>query len=173
MCVLVAQSCPTLCDLLDCNLPGSSVHGILQGRILERVAMPSSRESFQPRDRAHVFCVSCIAGGFFTCWAIGEAPKAKANNRKKFNEDNCLKMYLDLFNKTRRHGNDCCEGGSFLFFIFEVPWRQETSHARPCEVTLGNTRVRKRQTGARGKRGQEPLLWFHWERQHKGSGELT
>lgn len=60
----------------------------------------------------------------------------------------------------------------FLFFIFEVPWRQETSHTRPCEATLGNTRVLKRQTGARGKCAQEPLLCFLWERQRKGSGEL-
>ena len=41
--VLVAQSCPTLCDPIDCNLPGSSVHGILQPRILEWVAIPFSR----------------------------------------------------------------------------------------------------------------------------------
>ena len=39
------QSCLTLCDSMDCSLPGSSVHGILQARILEWVAMPSSRES--------------------------------------------------------------------------------------------------------------------------------
>ena len=37
------QSCPTLCDPIDCSLPGSSVHGILQARILEQVAMPASR----------------------------------------------------------------------------------------------------------------------------------
>ena len=42
LCVLVAQSCPTLCDPMDCSAPGSSVHGILQARILEWVAMPSS-----------------------------------------------------------------------------------------------------------------------------------
>ena len=41
--VLVIQSCPTLCDPLDCSLPGSSVHGILQARILEWVAIPFSR----------------------------------------------------------------------------------------------------------------------------------
>ena len=41
--VLAAKSCPTLCDPMDCNPPGSSVYGILQARILERVAMPSSR----------------------------------------------------------------------------------------------------------------------------------
>ena len=43
------QQCPTLCDLMDCSLPGSSVCGIFQGRILEWVAMPSSRGSSQPR----------------------------------------------------------------------------------------------------------------------------
>ena len=48
---------------MNCNLPGSSFHGILQARILEWVAMPSSRGSFWPRDWTHVFC---IAGRFFT-----------------------------------------------------------------------------------------------------------
>ena len=62
----VAQSCPTLCDLTDCGPPGSSVHGILQARILEWVAFPFSRGSSQPRDQTQV---SCIAGGFFTIWA--------------------------------------------------------------------------------------------------------
>ena len=42
VCVLVSQSCPTLCDPMDCNLPGSSVHGILQVRMLEWVAVPFS-----------------------------------------------------------------------------------------------------------------------------------
>ena len=42
---LVARLCPALCDAMDCSLPGSSVHGILQARILEWVAMPSSRGS--------------------------------------------------------------------------------------------------------------------------------
>ena len=45
------QSCPVLCNPMDCSLPGSLVHGILQARILEWVAMPSSRKSFQPRDQ--------------------------------------------------------------------------------------------------------------------------
>ena len=48
--VLVAQSCLTLCDPMDCRPPGSSVHGILQARILEWVAVPFSRGSSQPRD---------------------------------------------------------------------------------------------------------------------------
>ena len=48
--VKVAQSCLTLCDPMDRNLPGSSLHGILQTRILEWVALCFSRESSQPRD---------------------------------------------------------------------------------------------------------------------------
>ena len=47
----VAQSCPTLCHPVDCALPGSSVHGILQARILEWVAISFSRGSSRPRDR--------------------------------------------------------------------------------------------------------------------------
>ena len=51
---LVAQSCPTFCDSVDCSLQGSSDHGILQARLLEWVAMPSSRGSFWPRDQTSV-----------------------------------------------------------------------------------------------------------------------
>ena len=63
---LVAQSCPTLCDPMDCSPPSSSVHGILQVGLLEWVAMPSSRGPSWCRDRTQV---SYIAGGFFTDWA--------------------------------------------------------------------------------------------------------
>ena len=68
--VWVAQLCLTLWDPTDCSPPGSSVHGILQARILEWVAIPFSRGSSQPRDRTQV---SLIAGGFFTIWVIREA----------------------------------------------------------------------------------------------------
>ena len=56
----VAQSCPTLCHPTDYSPPGSSVHGILQARILEWVCMSSWRGSSQPRDQTHVLYVSCI-----------------------------------------------------------------------------------------------------------------
>ena len=67
------QSCLTLCDPMDCSLPGSSVHEILQARILEGVAMPSSRGSSQPRDRTRISFGSCTAGGFFTAEPWGKA----------------------------------------------------------------------------------------------------
>ena len=69
----VTQSCPTLCDLMDYSPPGSSVHGILQARILEWVAISFSRGSSWPRNQTRV---SCIAGRFFTDWAMREAQKA-------------------------------------------------------------------------------------------------
>ena len=55
--MLVAQLCLTLCDPVDCNLPGISVHGILQARILEWVAIPFSRGCSQPRDWIHISCI--------------------------------------------------------------------------------------------------------------------
>ena len=64
--VKVAQSCPALCDPTNYSPPDSSVHGILQARILEWVAFLFSRGSSQPRDWTQV---SCIAGRFFTSWA--------------------------------------------------------------------------------------------------------
>ena len=65
----VAQSCLTLCDPMDCSLPGSSIHGIFQTRILKWVAISFSRESSQLRDKTQV---SCIAGRLLTIWAIRE-----------------------------------------------------------------------------------------------------
>ena len=69
----VTQSCPTLCDPIDCSLPGSSVHGIFQAIVLEWIAISFSRGSSLPRDRTHISCISCI-GGFFTNDTTWEAP---------------------------------------------------------------------------------------------------
>ena len=66
----VTQSCPTLCDPMDCSPPGSSVHGIFQARVLEWVAISFSRGSSHPRDRTPV---SRTTGRRFTIWAIREA----------------------------------------------------------------------------------------------------
>ena len=76
---LVVQSYLTLCDPMDCSLPGSSVHGIVQARILEWVSMPSSRGSSQPRDRIQI---SLIEGGVFTVWATREARGQRAASKK-------------------------------------------------------------------------------------------
>ena len=52
----VTQSCPTLCYTMDCSLPGSSVHGVFQARVLEWVAISFSQGSSQPRDQTQVSC---------------------------------------------------------------------------------------------------------------------
>ena len=65
----VTQLCPTLCDPMDCSLPGSSVHGISQARVLEWVAISFSRGPSRPRDRTQV---SRIVGRRFTLWATRE-----------------------------------------------------------------------------------------------------
>ena len=67
---LVTQLCLTLCNPMFGSPPGSSVHRILQERILEWTSIPFSRESFQPRDWTHV---SHTAGRFFTVWGNREA----------------------------------------------------------------------------------------------------
>ena len=77
-----AQMCPTLCDPMDCSPSGSSVHGILQARVLEWVAISFSRGSSWPRDWTPVFC---IAGRCFTFCVSREALMIV------FNQD--LRMY--------------------------------------------------------------------------------
>ena len=73
MCVLVTQSCPAFCGHMDCSLPGSSVHRILQARILEWFAIPFSRGSSQSRNQTRV---SWIASGFFTTEPPGKPIKS-------------------------------------------------------------------------------------------------
>ena len=77
----VLQSCLTLGDpmVLQSRPPGSSIRGILQARILGWVAMPSSREPFQPRDQTCFSCGSCIAGGFFTAEPQGKPRKSSTS----------------------------------------------------------------------------------------------
>ena len=70
VCCLVAQLCLTLCNPMDCSLPGSSVHGISQARILEWVAISSSRGDSWLRDPTHI---SCIGRRILYHWATREA----------------------------------------------------------------------------------------------------
>ena len=67
--ILVVQSCLTLCNPMGCSQPGSSVHGVLQARILEWVAIPFSRGCSPSRDGIQVSCIACR---FFTIWATWE-----------------------------------------------------------------------------------------------------
>ena len=87
----VTQSCPTLCNPMDCSLPGSSVHGNFQARILEWVAIAFSRGPSQPRDRTWV---SHITDSLLTLWAISTfGPKEKD---KIVENDHDTRIGLDL-----------------------------------------------------------------------------
>ena len=77
VCVLIAQSCPILCNPMDCSPPDSSVHEISQARVLKWIAFPFSRGSSPLRDETRI---SHIASRFFTVWATREAPYLKIKN---------------------------------------------------------------------------------------------
>ena len=85
--MFVTQLCPTLYAPMDCSPHVFSIQGILQATILDWVAIPFYRGSSQPRDWTWI---SCIAGRFFTVWAIRD-PKAKTHrwNSKKKTRQSC------------------------------------------------------------------------------------
>ena len=92
--IIVIQLCPTLCHPMDYSPPGPSVHGILQARILEWVAISFSRGYFRPRDQT---CVSYIAGSFFTTYSRNTRTHIKLTGkllcRDTFNKE-CLEKQL-------------------------------------------------------------------------------
>ena len=98
---LIPQKCPTLCDPMDHSPPGSSVHGILQARILEWVAIFFSRGSCWPRDQTQV---SHITGRFFTIWATSESDILGFPGGTSDKEPACR------CRRCKRHGFDLCVG---------------------------------------------------------------
>ena len=91
--VKVAYFCPTLCDPKDCSPLGSTVHGILQARILEWVAIPFSRGSSQSRDQTWV---SCIADRFFSISATKEALQWEEKNHQTSFEWKLLAVKMEV-----------------------------------------------------------------------------
>ena len=97
----VAQLCPTLCDPTDCSLPGSSIHGIFQARVLEWVAVSFSRESSQSRDLTQV---SCIAGRRFMGLSHQGSPKSRKTTwwiyilKSPFRAKKVLLIYSSVIN---------------------------------------------------------------------------
>ena len=77
--VLLTQLCLTLCEPMDCSPPGSCVHGILQARVLEWIAISFSRGSSPPRDW---YWVSCIANRVFTIWFTEESSRNRFTERQ-------------------------------------------------------------------------------------------
>ena len=105
----VAQSGPTLWDPMDCKPPASSVHGILQARILGWVAICSSRGSSRPWDGTHISCVSCTAGRFFTAVPPGKPRVPSLSDVYSWNDtaNGCLPWWMESSLMTEPRGCIC------------------------------------------------------------------
>ena len=114
--VLVSQLCPTLGDPMDCSLPGSSVHGILQARIQEWVAIPFSRGSSQCRNWTQF---SCIVSRFLTIWATREALHVTGGTVKDVHAFVCTSLAAQW---QRIHLQ--CRRLRFDSWVRKIPWRR-------------------------------------------------
>ena len=127
LCVLlcsVIQSCLIFCDPMDCSPPSSSVHEILLARILEWLAISSSKGSSQPRDWTHISCVSYIGRQILYPWATWEVTKLQFF---------CFWIYCSIMkNKTflwqtnRCHQASTQRNTTFGFFCFSSQEKHDT-----------------------------------------------
>ena len=169
VCLWVWLCCPALWNPVDCSRPGSSIHGILQARILEWVAMPSSRGSSQPRDGTWVSYVSCMAAWFFTTSATWEAHPLIPLKRR-LDESMILRKFVPnnttSFNRVweallpwMSHTAPGCTSRSFYFS--EAPQegiRKESYTIRMIYVNLGKTEATST-LGSEGSVKQESSVW--------------
>ena len=150
----VAQSCPTLCDPMDCSLSGSSVHGIFQARVLEWVAISFSKGSSRPRDWTQV---SRIAGRHFTVWATSEVLfpqkvywvtsflkeplwRAKMDFLQKANYKNLNKSNTKTHNITCFISNDClCFFEHEQIDVYVLSLIYSGFHKNVISVTMSST----------------------------------
>ena len=143
----VAQSCPTVCDPMDCSVPRSSVHGIFQAIVLEWVAISFSRGSSWPRDRTQV---SLIVDRRFTVWATREAVKANVlrfcaspGNYRHFSLSGAQPVPQFLFSSVCLPASDhlrcfwwhCCIVCDFCFLFFLIGWTRLFWFA-PADLSL-------------------------------------
>ena len=123
----VGQSCLTLCDPMDCSLPGFSVHEIFQARVPEWVAISFSRRSSWPRDQTWI---SCIAGRHFTLWATREAVTLENNLTVLYVVKRKITILLSSFTlavypwgkKMYAHPKTCTWNFIAAFFIIAQKW---------------------------------------------------
>ena len=120
MCAKSFQLCLTLCDPMGCSPPGPSVHGILQARILEWVAMTSSRGTSQPRDRTHVSYLGLLHG------QAGSLPLVPPGKPLCFIMNSSHSQFYSLFYYLSDTYGDCPQLGGFCHSVAwtakKVPW---------------------------------------------------
>ena len=109
--------CPTVCHSTDCCPPGFFVHGILQARILEWVAIPFSKRPSQPRDQT---LVSCITGRFLTFWATGKSWKSASGQIKPHSKLINNEKAWESYKVKKPNVLNCSSynlGGKFFFLL--------------------------------------------------------
>ena len=124
---------------MDCSLPGSSVHGILQARILEWVAISSSRGSFPPRDQTRLSCISCTTGEFFATEPLGKPQFPRGLKFLQKNSKILLCKFLDEE-----------PGPYFNLICIVVSWLLLSSSCilfLPCLATVWGLELRETQGG--------------------------
>ena len=139
VCAKSLQSCPTLCDPMDHSPPGSSVHGALQARILEWVAMPSSRGSSQPRDWTRVFLLLLL-------WQAGALPPGPTG--KTTNETAEIKIciphkHIRVYIKKMGWETETFQGEQTLVIVDSGLNRYSLSFNLPLRLVLFIKRIEK------------------------------
>ena len=130
MCVLVAESCLTLCDPMDYILPGSSVHGISLARILAWVAILFSRGPSWSRDQTHV---SCIGRRILYYWATREA---QTRAPEQGHEPWTLGLKVWCSTHWANHHNNNFLHFRFKFFQKEVKHQSSNSSLKTGEIEI-------------------------------------
>ena len=133
------QSCPTLRDPMDHSQPGSSVHGALQARILEWVAIPSSRGSSQPRDRTRVFSL-------LLRWQAGSlppVPPGKTPNGTAEIKIYILHKHIHIYIKKIWRETETLQGEQTLVIVGSELNRYSLSFNSPLCLVLFNKKNRR------------------------------
>ena len=128
--VLVTQSCPNSLRPRGHSPSGSSVQGIFQARILEWVAMPSSRKSSWPRDRICAFCAGCIAGGFFNAEPL-EKPLPTPTGLLSFSSQGLLQTFSTLL-VTALQPSSSHSTNDFTYSFTEKPTKGQSLTHKLC-----------------------------------------
>ena len=148
----VTQSCLTLCDPVNSSLPGPSVHGILQARILEWVAISFSRGSSQPR---HWTLGSCIADRFFTIWATRKAPFSSVQSLS------CVQLFMTSWVAGRQASLSINNSQSLLKFM-SIESVMPFSYLILCHPLLLLKKIDLifYETGSHGMVGPGDAVWY-------------
>ena len=115
---LAAKSCPLFCDPMDCNPPGSSVHGITQARILEWVAISLSSVSSQPRDQT---CVSCVGRQVLYHLSHHGSLQTSYKGKKRTDKPSGPFKYQDLSDYTVLENVEFMENHCDIYFKVQFP----------------------------------------------------